>query len=265
MKYLVVDDEPLILRDMQRLLERTLPGKPMVFATDDPEEALEIARRETPYVAFLDVQIPETNGIELSKKIQEVSPETNFVFVTAYSEHSMAAWRTEASAFLLKPVQKEDLLAALRKLRKPRKVAGMQRKLEVQCFGHFEAFFDGIPLRFQRRHSKEFLAYLVDRRGAEVTAGEIRTILWEEAEDTESKKSYVRTLASDIRKVLESVGLPDVFCHSRGAYSLDTSLLDCDYYHYLNGEPGEYTGSYMEQYPWAEETAAHLEAQQNNL
>ncbi|MGN0553301.1 MAG: hypothetical protein ACI4I1_07950, partial [Oscillospiraceae bacterium] len=63
----------------------------------------------------------------------------------------------------------------------------------------------------------------------------------------------------DLRKTLESVGAGNVLLHSGiHSYSLNTDLIDCDYYRYLQcGEPS-FRGEYMKQYSWAEETCALL-------
>lgn len=261
MKYLVVDDEPLILKDIARTIAKVVEPNAEIFTVDNYKEALVIADREQPYVAFLDVDMPEMNGLELSKRIVEISPNTNIIFVTGYEKYSFAAWKTSASAFLLKPINKKDLEEAMQKLRKPYTQKKLIRDgLFFRCFGNFEIFFDGIPVKFERRQSKEFLAYLIDRQGAKVPESEIRAVLWEEDEDSDAKKSYVRTLASDIRKTLEQIGEVEIFRNGRGVYSIDMNQMHCDYYEYERGTipRDSFRGDYMTQYSWAELTAAQL-------
>lgn len=256
MNYLIVDDEVILLRDMERIVREILPEDSEIYMADNWRSALELVKQYKPYVVFLDVDMPEKNGIEISKEVELISPESNIIFVTAYPEFSLEAWKTKASDFLVKPVLKRDLQKALGKLRIVRK----EKKLYFQCFGNFDVSYQGQSLKFDRRQSKEFLAYLVDRRGAEVSENEIRAILWEDDVDTDSKKSYIRTLASDIRKTLETAGFADVFQHNRGGYSLDVSKADCDYWQYVDsgGKTGTFSNEYMSQYSWAEETLGAL-------
>lgn len=255
MKYLIVDDEVVILRDMERIMKEVLPSDSEIYTADNWETALEQAEKCKPYVIFLDVDMPEMNGLEIAKEVEKISPETNIIFVTAYPEYSLDAWDTSASAFLVKPLMKEDLQQALKKLRLPK-----NEKPFFLCFGNFDVFYCGKSIKFERKQSKEFIAYLVDRRGAEVSENEIRAILWEDSLDTDSKRSYIRTLASDIRKTFESHGIHDLFLHSRGGYSLDISKAECDYWQYLKGEApeGTFKGEYMTQYSWAEKTLGAL-------
>ena len=261
MDYLIVDDENLILADEARTLQTVVGDDGQIHTADNCLDAIDIAREIRPYVVFLDVDMPEMNGLDLSRKIVEISPDSNIVFVTGYQKYGLDAWKTDASAFLLKPATKQDFQEALSKLRKPiSKDVEARPKLEFRCFGNFEIFYDGKPLLFKRRHCKEFIAYLIDKHGANVTTDELRAIIWGEEEDSDAKKSYIRTLASDIRRSLALCDAKDIFFNNRGTYSLDTTKIYCDLYEYEAGRiPKEYFhGEYMSQYGWAEETCAML-------
>lgn len=65
---------------------------------------------------------------------------------------------------------------------------------------------DGQPVRFGRTKAKELLAYLVDRRGAPVTASEACAVLFEDTGNTISNKSYFRTILHELMKALKEVG-----------------------------------------------------------
>ncbi|MBO5278946.1 MAG: response regulator [Lachnospiraceae bacterium] len=261
MKYLIVDDEPLVLRDIGRMVKEIAPSDSEIFCADNYEEALEYARQNELYVAFLDIDMPGMTGLELAKHLKDIRPDINIVFVTAYSEYMGDAWDMYVSGYLLKPVQRKVIERALEHLRYP--VRHEEDKLTIQCFGNFECFYKGEPMKFERLKSREMLAYLVDRRGAKVSTNEIRTILFEEEADSMNKKSYIRTLASDIRKTLGICGLQDVLKHERDGYYLNLSKVDCDYYRYLKGDitaVNSYHGEYMIQYSWAEMTVGSLES-----
>lgn len=260
MKYLLVDDEPLALRDMERMGKEIFPEGSEIFCADNYLDALEYARENVLYVVFLDIDMPEMNGLELSKRLKDIQPEVNIVFVTAYSDYMGDAWDMYVSGYLLKPVQKSILEKALKHLRYP--VSHEDDKLTIQCFGNFECFYKGEQIKFSREKSKEFFAYLVDQRGAKVRTNDLRTALFEEEVDSAKKKSYIRTLASDIRKTLKDCNLPEVLMHERDCYYVNLSKVDCDYYRYLKGEVAvinSYHGEYMKQYSWAEMTVGSLQ------
>lgn len=258
--FLVVDDEPLILRDMERMLREVSPAGSNIITCNSPLKALEVVRETSIQVAFLDISMPQMTGIEFATRLQEVSPNINIIFTTAYDEHMVTAWNMYASGYLLKPVMASDLKAALSHLRYP--IDMELPKLEVRCFGNFECFYNGQPVIFSRTQSKEFFAYLVDRRGVMVEQNELRAALWEAEKDTDQKKSYIRTIASDIRSTFAKLGLENVLLHQRGRYGVDATYMDCDYYNYLDGDKDalrSYNHEYMKQYSWGETTYGALE------
>ena len=130
----------------------------------------------------------------------------------------------------------------------------------VQTFGNFECFIDGQPVRFKYSKTKEMLAYLVDRKGAMCTNGELLSILW--GEDSEKKKSYLKNLKSDLTRALAEAGLEDVLVKYRGSIGIAVDKVSCDYFDLLSGKDnmlGSYWGEYMNQYSWSEMTHAYLE------
>ena len=70
-------------------------------------------------IIFSDIEMGNTNGIELSKKFLEINPHTNIIFLTAYADYSMDAWTTGASGFMVKPITEESLRKQLEHLRYP--------------------------------------------------------------------------------------------------------------------------------------------------
>ena len=259
MNFLLVDDEKVILRDMSRMLKETLTEKVNILCADYWKDSLEFVKNNEIQAAFLDIEMPEMNGLQLAKRIKELQPNVNIIFVTAYSEYMKDAWDMYVSGYLLKPVQKDAIKKAIEHFRYP--VQEKKDKLRIQCFGNFECFAGGDPIQFERTKSKEFFAYLIDRRGAKISTGELRSILWEEAQDSISKRSYIRTLASDIRKTFLAKGYPDILKHERDCYYINSTEINCDYYRYLRGDVtavNQYRGEYMRQYSWAEMTVPSL-------
>ncbi len=154
----------------------------------------------------------------------------------------------------------EDTLLGGTTLTNPQRTGG--EKLCVRCFGNFDVFFHDRPLVFRRSKTKELLAYLVDREGAACTAEEIINALWEESGDVKNLKSYLRALTKDLRDTLASVGMEAALIREHNQWAIRKKLLDCDYYRLLEGDveaASDYHGEYMNQYSWAEQTAARLQ------
>lgn len=70
-------------------------------------------------VAFLDIEMPGMSGIELAKKLKDIKPYLNIIFVTAYTDYALEVHSLYVSGYLLKPIKKEDVVTALDNLRNP--------------------------------------------------------------------------------------------------------------------------------------------------
>ncbi len=252
MKIIAVDDERLALENLVSAVKK-YDKNADITPFRDPKAALAHIEKEPCDVAFLDVQMFGMTGVELGQKIKEIAPSVNIIFTTGYSEYMKDAFEMHASGYLLKPVTVEKVRKELENLRMP--LAKKKSRVKFQCFGNFEAFIDGDILKFKYLKTKELLAYLVDRRGAGCSSGEIMSILWED----EDHDSYLRNIRKDLVDVFNEKGCGDVIVNNWGKISIKADAVECDYYNYLRDKSSEnYHGEYMVQYSWAEMTNAYL-------
>ena len=115
---IMVDDRKIILTGGLPVLEAAIPHA-TVTGFIRPSEAIEYARANRVALAFLDIEMGKTSGLELCRKLLEINPRTNVVYLTAYSEYALDAWSTGASGFMLKPITPEDVRVQLKNLRYP--------------------------------------------------------------------------------------------------------------------------------------------------
>ncbi|MBE6126687.1 MAG: response regulator [Erysipelotrichaceae bacterium] len=115
---ILVDDRKLVLTGGLPILEEALPNASVTGFTDG-DEALEFARSNRVALAFLDIELRGMSGLDLCRKLLEINPRTNIVFLTAYADYSLDAWATGASGFMLKPITVEGVKEQLKKLRYP--------------------------------------------------------------------------------------------------------------------------------------------------
>ena len=118
MRILCVDDEPLMLRMLEKAVRGAKPDAD-ITAYRKQTELLEDAKQNGCDVAFLDIHMRGMNGVELAKNLKEVNPKMNIIFVTGYDEYTGDAMRLRASGYVMKPVTKEKLEEELRELRFP--------------------------------------------------------------------------------------------------------------------------------------------------
>lgn len=114
MKYLIVDDEPLAVMRMKKMLEDL--GISNIITANNGQNALELVKQYHPHVIFLDIEMPVLRGIDAAPLILEVSPESNIIFCTAYDEYAIKAFDLSVTDYLLKPVNKNRLIQALDKV-----------------------------------------------------------------------------------------------------------------------------------------------------
>ena len=260
MKIIVVDDDESALDSLLLSLRGTCPSEsPVVFRKS--AEALTYISENGCDVVFLEIRLKEETGLVLAKKIKEIVPHVNIIFTTAYPEYAIEAFRLYASDYLLKPIDAEQVRRSMDNLRNPVEI--VERKhIRLQCFGNFEVFADNIPICFLRAKSKEMLAYITDRMGAACTMGRLMSVLWEDGQDTVSRRSNLRNSISDLKQTLAAFGAEDIIIKKRNSISLNCDAVECDYFDFIKHKPyavNLYRGEYMLQYSWAEMTTGKLE------
>ena len=134
-----------------------------------------------------------------------------------------------------------------------------EKLLTIKCFGNFEVLYNGEILPFKRKQAKEFLAVLIDRNGAGMTAKQICAILFPDDTDDTKNAAYLRQLVLDLKNTLKAIRAEDVLRHDTPYYRIDTNLVRCDYLSFLETGKPQFHGEYMSQYSWAEETCAMLQ------
>lgn len=260
MNIIAVDDEQLALEALVDTTKKTIIDA-KVYGFLKPQLALEFAKENNVDVAFLDIKMRGMNGLELAKQLKDIKGDINIIFVTGYSEYSLDAFRLYASDYILKPATPEAIKQAMEHLRNPI-IPKYTKKIRFQCFGNFEVYANEKPLVFKRTKAKELLAYLVDRKGASVTMGELMAIMWSDGEDNYSRQSNLRNLIAELKHVFASVGANNVIIKSHNNIAINCEEVDCDYYDFIHHIPyavNLYHGEYMMQYSWAEITTASLE------
>ena len=120
---IMVDDNKIVLNGGLPILEAVLPNATVIGFTR-PSQAIEYAKANRVALAFLDIELGTTSGLDLCNKLLAINPNTNVVYLTAYGAYSIDAWNTAASGFMVKPITEDGVREQLKKLRHPFQAGG---------------------------------------------------------------------------------------------------------------------------------------------
>jgi two-component SAPR family response regulator len=247
-----VDDALPIMEDTVAMCEK-IPQVTSVKGFTRPREAVEWLEKHPVDIALLDIDMPEIDGLLLAQKLKQRYPDAAVIFLTAYEQFAVQAFRQHASGYLLKPVAMEDLREEIA-YACSRKRVWPSGHIVVKTFGDFEIFVDGETLPFRRMKSKELLAYLIDRNGSGVTRPDIFAVLWGDSVYDRSGQKYLDAVVRSLRDTLKNAGIGEILEIKSGLLRIRPELLDCDLYHFLENDPAAinaYRGEYLRAYEWA--------------
>ena len=255
MRFLLLDDEPLALKDVQDSVREAVPDAEVVAFTL-AEEALEFAKEQDNHidVAFLDIELGYTTGLVVAKRLKDIQPDLNIIFVTSYEQYAVSAFKIHATGYLMKPVNPADISRELTFIYKAMK-SDRANTVKIQTFGGFCIFVNDKALVFKRQKAKELLAYLVDRHGADITTRHACTLLWEDTPYDRKVKNYFQSVLLELRRTLREAGVEDILVRSRNSLAVDIAKFDCDSYRFMAGDPiavNAYCNNYLSDYSWAE-------------
>lgn len=111
---IIVDDEPLAVRLLESYVEKT-PDLQLLASFTDSIKAINAIKEQKPDLLFLDIQMPNIDGMELAHSLPE---ETRVIFTTAFKEYAFESYEVNALDFLLKPIRYNKFLGAVEKSRK---------------------------------------------------------------------------------------------------------------------------------------------------
>jgi len=224
-KVVIVEDEKPILELMKFVIGRN-PRYMITGAFTNPLEALARIPELMPDVMFLDVEMPKMNGVELARKIYELSKSTKIVFTTAYKKYALEAFDVNALDYILKPVTPAAIERVTERLvMQLLPAAPNEKKLRqasIQCFGSFEVRdSEGALIRFRTRKMEEMFAYFLCHANREIGKWQLMDLLWPDIEEGRASHSLHQSIYQ-IKKMLKEhvVGL-DIRKTVEG-YILDT-------------------------------------------
>ncbi|HLR72671.1 MAG TPA: response regulator, partial [Pseudogracilibacillus sp.] len=211
MRIVCVDDERLSLQFIEKQLEQ-IEGISIVAMFTNPLEAKEYILNEAIDTAFLDVQMPGINGIQLAEQILEYKPDINIVFITAYDQYAVEAFQLNALDYVIKPTTVERLHKTLKRVKAKLKNTANDKdsnqedhslRIKVSNYLAFEEKPNVFqPVSWRTSKSQELFIYLLHNRNRLVEKSAIVDLLWYD-HDVEKAYALLYTTVYNTRKQLK--------------------------------------------------------------
>ncbi|WP_040762360.1 LytR/AlgR family response regulator transcription factor [Spirosoma panaciterrae] len=147
LKAILIDDEPDCVRLLAHELAVHCPQVQVIGQTTSSEDGLRLIQVLQPDVVFLDIEMPRLNGFQLLEKLGSIS--FSLIFVTAYNEFAVKAFRFSALDYLLKPIDSEDLQEAVRKAERQQRIDARQVDI-LRSQLHSHQLADKIAVPYQQ-------------------------------------------------------------------------------------------------------------------
>ena len=228
---LIADDEPLLRDQLAAHLARLWPELEVVAHARNGREAVELFEELRPQVAFLDVHMPGMNGVEAARCIGR---RAEVVFVTAFDQYAVEAFRQGAIDYVVKPIEAERLLDSVQRLQARLRVADEAQRPE------FEALLGRLAQELsQRASAPRYLQWIKASVGNAVRMIRIEQVLYlrSDAKYTavawEGGEALIRTPLRELADAL------DPGCFVQVHRSTIVNLMHVDRFSHGPGDSGE--------------------------
>lgn len=217
MKAVLVDDEPLALIGLRQSLEREVGGIEIAAVYSNPKEVIAGLLEHRPDVAFLDIRMPEIDGLTLGRQAQAALPGLEIVFVTSYDQYAVKAFELYALDYVMKPPIADRLRQTVMRIREKLDLKGARLAAEhegpmLRCFGEIRIQWPGedpLLLKWRTNKAQELFAYLLHHRERVVGRSALLELLWPNVEE-ERAAQQLYTAIYHIRQTLKAAPMEAV-------------------------------------------------------
>lgn len=202
-------------------------------------------------VAFLDINMPKINGVDLAEQLINIQNNIKIVFISGYiydEDKIKNRLGENLFAFCYKPYD----LAIVRRIISDlnMELQNKAKLIEIRTFGNFDLFINKEVVHFSSQKSKELLALLVDAEGGVVNMGTAICKLWLDRDEYKCKILY-RDAVWRLKKTLREYGVEYIVNFARAKLNIEAKGIQCDLWHYLEKSGTTYNGEYMIGYDWS--------------
>jgi len=241
MKVLLVDDEPRALERLEKMC-RINSALEIVGAFTQPKEALAYAEDHEIELVLLDIEMPHLTGIAFAEQLFELKPSVEVIFITAYDQYAIEAFKVAAVGYLLKPITQEELDQQIERRLKKRndlmKINEMTKKdnswladkttVNIYCMGGFQCVApNGAVIKWRTQKAEELVAILAHHQFKPVSKDYIIDQLWPQMSYERASKN-LHAICYYIRDTFSALGFNDVLIRSKGTFMLNQQKFTLD-------------------------------------
>lgn len=219
MRVVLIDDELTTLNYNAKVINE-VDGLTLVATYQKPSELLRDLEHLEFDILLSDIELPMMNGLQLATKVLDVYPKTYVVFLTAYTEYALDAFKVNAMDYLLKPIKKRDLERFIDKIHLYFNVPSkLQYGHEISYFPEFKIILNSAEvIKWPTQKAKELCAYFCIHVDEPLTREQILRDVWPEILPSQEEGHFHMTLYR-LRKTLQAYQLPIEIQSSQGSKS----------------------------------------------
>lgn len=224
---LIIDDEKLAIDNLKYHLSKFTKLN-IIGGFTDVDEFMKCLQEEDIQLVFMDIEMPEINGLELAEKVYNNYPNIEIVFATAYNQYAVKAFELNAIDYILKPISRKRLETTIERITEKIPLQNKEKKVSIHCLGGFDIYIDDelIPLKLSK--AKEVLCYLINKMGRSVGWMSIADDVWPDVFDDKKLMNNFHVASFSLRNFLKENGINDIFDYSRNLYRIDPTKFECD-------------------------------------
>ncbi|OAS19179.1 histidine kinase [Paenibacillus oryzisoli] len=244
-KVVIVEDEKPILELMKVLIGRN-PHYTIIGAYTNPHEALASMAELKPDLAFLDVEMPKMNGLELAQRMNDMTDQTKIIFTTAYKEYALEAFKVYAFDYILKPVTPsaiERITSRIMKLEQPiEPIQPKARQSVIKCFGSLEVRNpEGALVRWPTKKTEELFAYFLCNPAQEMNKWHLADMLWPDMLEDRASHNLHNTIYR-LKKLLKEHEIGMDILKTNDGYMIDPLGMTYDLIEFQMTDPASLDG-----------------------
>lgn len=229
MRVVIIDDEPAMQLVLKKYLAN-IHGVTLVGAFQDTDTAYNFILKEPVDLVISDIGMPSENGLAFAKRLLDVKPQLNLVFLTAYVQYALEAFGVQAFDYIVKPVTKQRLEQTITRLQtKLQPQVPAPARLRVYCLGGLDVISQsGQRVHWISSKSEEVFAYLLLNLGRAVSRDRLIEDIFQDM-SLQKAAIYLNTAVYQLRKALKQHGCTDIVISSGDSYYIDPTNVYIDF------------------------------------